>query len=202
MFCFTAHRIGAALVSTALVLAASAPAQAIVLITGDSLAIAEGYTNDDPGTFDITIEPENVLDLGSLMSLPLEATSSISLGTDRGGGSVSLIPGESNLILVQVGTVDPNVAVDSDWTTVIGLGDVVSHSGFGQAHKFFPDGSIATGVPASLYRYVRVIFQGEITSHDGIAFTANVQAVPEPGTLAMVLAGIMGAGFMARRRLG
>jgi hypothetical protein len=56
---------------------------------------------------------------------------------------------------------------------------------------------------AKTARSRRLLIRGKLTPNDGVGAsgTLNVLPLPEPGTWAMVLAGLFTIGFIAKRRL-
>jgi hypothetical protein len=87
------------------------------------------------------------------------------------------------------------------WTTVLQLGSTIARASFGTVTQDFPAFPPALVQPNSSYRYVRVVFDGVVTDGDSVGLSAGVQIIPEPDTWAMLVAGLIGIAFIARKRL-
>ena len=180
-----------------LVLLTAVPARAIVytIIADTQLTVAASTTNQNAGNLSFVLMPGEILDLGSLVQLPIMGSLGVTLSTDTRGGEVSP-PVGGKLASIQVAQTASQH--DSDWHTALQLGDAVSRSGFGSVSQDFGP---SQSTPADLYRFVRVVFGGDVTGKDSVGLSANVLVVPEPGVWAMIFAGLAGIGFIARRRL-
>jgi hypothetical protein len=148
------------------------------------------------------------IDLGSLFP-SFDASTSLGVTlSGPSGGTLSLGPlGNEDLQIVQGCAKSAASCAPADWFNISGVGlslggGTVSGAPPTQTFSFF-----STPVPIHVTTPVwslRLLMDGTIpdpASTVGITGTLDVTPVPEAGTLAMILAGILGAGAIARRRL-
>ena len=188
--------VGAALVC------ASIGSTYAAVFTSYSLSLS---TDAGPSDLQVTSTP---IDLGALATA-FEANSSldVKLTSDAGGAAFSKpLASQEALQVIQGCAKATALCGDLDWFDLIasGLslgGNAVSKSGNPPTMAFtFESGQqfVAASVQS-----LRILIGGELTPNARVAMTGtlDVNPIPEPGTWAMIFAGLISIVYIARRRL-
>jgi hypothetical protein len=149
------------------------------------------------------------IDLGALVTA-FEADSSldITLTSDASGAAFSKTPASQEALqIVQGCAKSAALCGDLDWFDLIGSrlslgGDGVSTPGDPLSKAFtFESGQQFTSASV---QSLRLLIGGELTPNARVTIsgTLDVIPIPEPGTWAMIFAGLISVVYIARRRLG
>ena len=142
----------------------------------------------------------DAIDLGVVSSL-YQVQASLGLSVTSLGGSNVTPNSQANLQIVQGCLLAPS-ACGGNWFDIpaLGLGTAFFAPGLTTAKQY--DSGLQLETTAS--RSFRVLFSADYSpkAASGVSGSLSVTAIPEPGTWAMVLAGLIGFAGIARRRLG
>jgi hypothetical protein len=166
-----------------------------------SFSYAFGVTGDVPPTFsDTTIVTGNLV--GGVQD-PLIRTQFSGSLLDSGSDGASFDNGGVSIQSVQFSADGGTTWIDA---LTGGLGSAVSVASGGNPPATFAETSGASYISSGLagtFNTVRLVLNGNLSAADqlGLVGRIDVQAVPEPGTWALMLAGLLVVGSIVRKRV-